>query len=60
MTEIEDKTGLVKRYQQMGQTLSEIQASAERIHEINYRQYENQELEDLASRIQQAVATLKK
>ena len=60
MTEIEDKTGLVKRYQQMRGLLESINENAGRIKEINYRQYENRDLELLADQIQQTVATLEK
>ncbi len=60
MTEIEDKTGLVKRYQQMRGLLEEISENAGKIKEINYRQYENRELELLADQIQKTVATLEK
>ncbi len=60
MTEIEDKTGLVRRYQQMRGLLEDIRSKADRIREINYRQYENRELQLLADQILESVTVLEK
>ena len=59
MTEIEDKTGLMKRFMQMRGRLSAIEEAAERVKLINYRQYENAELEKLAEEILDNTAALK-
>ena len=60
MTEIEDKPGLVKRYQQMRGLLDSIEKAAGEIKAINYRQYENRELDRLSDEIRQAAAALKR
>ena len=55
MTELEDKTGLVRRFLQ----LQGIEDAAKEIRTINYRQYENPRLEELAETILDAAAALK-
>lgn len=59
MTEIEDKTGLMKRFMQMRSRLDTIEETAEAIKTINYRQYENEELEKLADCILENAIALK-
>ena len=59
MTEVEDKTGLVKRFLQMRTHLDRIEAAANEIETINYRQYENPRLGDLSGQIRESVAALK-
>lgn len=59
MTEIEDKTGLLKRFMQMRDRLTAIEDAAERLKVINYRQFENPELEALAEEIGANAAALK-
>ena len=44
MTELEDKTGLMKRFMQIREKANAITAAAEQIKTVNYRQYENPEL----------------
>jgi len=51
MQEIEDKTGLLKRFMQMQTKLDAILAAAQEIKMLNYRQFESQELDALAVRI---------
>lgn len=51
MTELEDKTGLVKRFLQMQQHVDAVIAAANEIKTVNYRQYENPRLEELADTI---------
>ncbi len=51
MQEIEDKTGLLKRFMQMQNRLDAILAAAQEIKMMNYRQFENTELDKLADRI---------
>ena len=59
MTELEDKTGLVRRFLQMQQHVDRIITAAGDIKTINYRQYENPRLEELAETILDAAAALK-
>ena len=59
MTELEDKTGLMKRFMQIREKADAITAAAEQIKTINYRQYENPELDELAERILGCAASLK-
>ena len=51
MQEIEDKTGLIRRFEQMRPHLESIARSAAEIRSINYRQYENPRLAQLADSI---------
>ena len=51
MQEIEDKTGLLKRFMQMQTRVDAILSAAQEIKLMNYRQYENQDLNKLADRI---------
>lgn len=48
MTELEDKTGLIRRFMQMRDRIAAIEDAAQQIRTINYRQYENPELDRLA------------
>ena len=59
MTELEDKTGLLKRFMQMRGKLEAIEEAADQIRTINYRQYENDELSRLADVIAENAAALK-
>ncbi len=59
MQEIEDKTGLIKRFEQVRGHLDAILSAAEEIKTINYRQYEDQRLSDLAEQIERETAALK-
>ena len=59
MTELEDKTGLLKRFMQMKDKLSAIEEAAAEIKKINYRQYDNAELAALADKIAVNAAALK-
>ena len=59
MTELEDKTGLLKRFMQMRDRLAAIESAAGAIKILNYRQYDNPELERLADEISQNAAALK-
>ncbi len=51
MQELEDKTGLLKRFMQMQSKLDAILDAAQSIKTMNYRQFENSELDKLADRI---------
>ena len=59
MQEIEDKTGIIKRFEAQRPHLDAIEAAAAEIHTINYRQYEDARLTELVSRIDKEVAFLK-
>ena len=59
MNELEDKTGLLKRFMRMQSSVDTIVAAANEIKTINYRQYENPELERLAGEILTCAAALK-
>ena len=59
MTELEDKTGLLKRFMQMKDKVEAIEQAAAAIRTINYRQYENDELGRLADVIAENAAALK-
>ena len=43
MTDLEDKTGLMKRFMLMQQQVQAILDAAEKIQTVNYRQYDNPE-----------------
>ena len=51
MQEIEDKTGLIRRFMQMQPKIAAIEEAAQQIKTINYRQYENPQLDELAATI---------
>lgn len=59
MQEIEDKTGLIKRFEQMRSHLDAIQAAAEGIKQLNYRLYEDSRLGELVEKIGQEAAALR-
>ncbi|MCI2056096.1 MAG: YlxM family DNA-binding protein [Oscillibacter sp.] len=59
MQEIEDKTGLIQRFEQMRGHLDAIAAAAEEIKTINYRQYEDARLTELAQAIEADTAALR-
>ena len=59
MTDLEDKTGLMKRFMLMQQQVQAILDAAEKIQTVNYRQYDNPELARLADEITRSAQTLK-
>ena len=59
MTDLEDKTGLMKRFMLMQQQVQAILDAAEKIQTVNYRQYENPELARLADEITRSAQALK-
>ena len=59
MTELEDKTGLIHRFLQMQQHVDAIITAANNIKTINYRQYENPRLDELADAVLNSAAALK-
>ena len=59
MTEIEDKTGLIKRFMQLQPHVEKITDAAEQIKQLNFRRYEDRQLEELADVIEAEAAALK-
>jgi len=59
MQEVEDKTGLIRRFMAMRGNLEKIQNAADQIKLINYRQYENPVIDTYLGEIGEAVAALK-
>ena len=47
MQEVEDKTGLIRRFLQMRENVDAISAAAAEIKTINYRQYEDPRIDSL-------------
>ena len=59
MQEVEDKTGLIRRFEQMRGHLKAIEDAAAELKTINYRQYEDPRLTELADLIRRETAALK-
>ena len=59
MQEIEDKTGLIRRFEQMRGHLQAIEDAAAELKTINYRQYEDPRLTELAELIHAEATALK-
>lgn len=59
MQEVEDKTGLIRRFLQMQQHITAIEAAAGQIRTLNYRQYEDPRIDELTDAITQAAQALK-
>ena len=59
MTEIEDKTGLIKRFMQLQPHAAKIVDTAQQIKQLNFRRYEDRQLEELAGVIEAEAAALK-
>ena len=59
MTEIEDKTGLIKRFMQLRPHAEKISEAAQQIKQLNFRRYEDRQLEELAGVIETEAAALK-
>ena len=59
LTDLEDKTGLIKRFHTMKQQLLQVQKDAQRLTELATR-YDDVELETLALRIRDTAETLSK
>ena len=59
MTEIEDKTGLIKRFMQLQPHVEKIVDAAQQIKQLNFRRYEDRQLEELAGVIETEAAALK-
>ena len=59
MTEIEEKTGIVKRFMGLRDKIDAIESAAVELRELNYRRYENPDLDRLANVIAENAAALK-
>ena len=59
MQEIEDKTGIIKRFESQRPHLTAIEEAVAEISTINYRQYEDAQLTELADRIGAELSALK-
>lgn len=59
MQEIEDKTGLIRRFLQMQEHIAAIEKAAGELKTINYRQYEDVRIDALADDITRAARALK-
>ena len=59
MQEVEDKTGIIKRFEAQRPHLDAIAAAAAEIQTINYRQYENLRINELSGLISAEIAALK-
>lgn len=59
MQELEDKTGLVRRFMQMQTRITAIETAVQQIQTINYRQHENPTLDELCRTILTNTAALK-
>lgn len=59
MQEIEDKTGLIRRFEQMRGHLDAIVSAAEELKTINYRQYEDPRISELTDLISGEASALK-
>mgnify|MGYP005762732569 FL=1 len=59
MQEVEDKTGLIRRFLQMRENVDTISAAAAEIKTINYRQYEDPRIDSLVGDITRAAQALR-
>jgi predicted DNA-binding protein YlxM (UPF0122 family) len=59
MQEVEDKTGIIKRFEAQRPHLDAIEAAAAEIRTLNYRQYEDPRLAELTDLITTNTAALK-
>ena len=59
MQEVEDKTGLIRRFLQMQNHIAAIENAASQLKTMNYRQYEDPRIDELADAITQAAQALK-
>ena len=59
MQEVEDKTGIIKRFEAQRPHLDAIESAAAEIKKLNYRQFEDARLTELADRICSETTALK-
>ena len=56
---MEDKTGIIRRFEAQRPHLDAIEAAAAEVETINYRQYENPRLAELVQQINTELTALK-
>ena len=59
MTEIEDRTGIVRRFMRQREAVGAIDEAVQEIARINRRQYDNMEISSLTEAIETSLQTLK-
>ena len=59
MSDLEEKTGLIRRFLKMQERIAAIESDAREIQTINYRSHENPQIDRLCSRITENAAALK-
>ena len=59
MTEIEDRTGIIRRFLRCREAVSNAEQAAEAIEKINRRQYDNRQISENIDIIRASVHTLK-
>ena len=59
MQEVEDKTGIIKRFEAQRPHLDAISAAVSEIKTLNYRLYDDQFLTELTERIDREISSLK-
>lgn len=59
MQEVEDKTGIIKRFEAQRPYLDAVESAAAEIQTLNYRQYEDPRLTELTELIHEKIAALK-
>ena len=60
LTEIEDKTHLIRRFHEMHRQLAAVEAAADKLQELNLRRYQDQEMAQLAAEIKSLTEQLNK
>ena len=59
MQEVEDKTGLIRRFHQMQQHIANIESAVQEVKILNYRQYEDPRIDELMDIVSHAAKALK-
>lgn len=59
MTEMEDKTGIIKRFHLMNKQLAEVSEKLDQIISINANKYFDRELDDLAREVKESIEQMK-
>lgn len=59
MQNVEDKTGLIRRYMKLQSNIDAIEGAVEELRTLNYRQFEDRRVDRLAETIERAVRALK-
>lgn len=60
LTEIEDKTHLIRRFHEMHRQLASVEAAADRLQELNLRRYQDREIGLLIAEIKSLTEQLNK